>query len=1047
MRYLGGRYRVISLLGGGGMGTVFKVRDLATGCEIALKRLKPEFVGSEENVRLLEIEFKHMSTFSHRHLVRVYDFHSDEEIGAYFTMEFVDGVTIEEYLKPLDQESLYKVALQVCQALDYVHARGFIHGDVKIGNILIAANGDALPQVKLLDFGLVRGSGVDKAGLWGTSHTMAPELIRGGAADGRSDLYAFGVVLYRIVTGRFPFSNGDNLSILRQHLTTTPVQPSTFAADLDPDLDRVILRLLEKNPARRYYSAADLAEVFAGKAQISQGVSAQVARLNSPAHIGRGAELTALVDDYRQVQRGSGRVVMVAGEAGIGKSRLLRELKTTIQLSGGRCLMVSCRDVSGTAFAVLRHLYLMAGGRLEEWPEFPVEACEENRLRREDHLHQLVDLLGLVSAAGQLVMIIEDLQEGDDGTAAMVTHCARVLGESGIKLLLVVSSRTCEPGGLASDPEQFAAGAASIIRLKGLDEGDYVLLLSDILGQKDLPAEFAECLFSETGGNPADTIELLQLLVETGELVRQGNRWVTPGGHGSWSRHIVHLGHAAQARVAALPIEEQEVLRLAAVLGERFSSETLITYSGLSAGVVRSLLLRLVRSGILRREDVSFSFARVSTKQAIYDGLPVDEKVELHERALAMYCHECDDDHDILSCADHICRLIDLGDCENCPDTLAQLLEANQVALRNLQYGAARRYLDHAVTMIPGKVTETTDVELVYRVRIARLRLALNIGDCTMVDADLAALDEMSLLLEPRLRVELFSLRAALAIAAGAVDEAERWCQQARRLLCKYQDPATDAAILLQMGEILKIRGTIKQAQNLYRTAHEIYDSLGDHLHTAECEINIGRICMWTGEQEKAIGYLERARHSYARMKEPVGECRALVNLGVAYSHLNQAGKALEFYRAALAMSRRIGNRRLEGAALLNAGNICTQTGEYESAASYFQESLELHRRVDQRLALIMTIINIGYLKALMGDFNSARQCLQSAAEMAAKEKFKRENSLAKLYLGGVAFFTSNIEEAFLLFQEALELQEQMEDMLGAAEVHNWLSRIYRSAG
>lgn len=1049
-RYIGGRYRIISVLGGGGIGTVFRVRDLATGKEMALKKLRAELAGTADNISCLETEFRHMATFEHKNLVRVYDFHLDPEVGTYFTMDYVDGVDIKTYLTPLDPAKLNKVVYQVCDALDYVHTRGFIHGDVKIGNILVADDRNGEPLVKLLDFGLVRAHGVELAGLWGTFNTMAPELIRGGGADARSDLYSLGIVLFTVVTNRTPFDGRDALTILRQQLTVTPPRVTSLVPELDQDLDRIITRLLEKNPSKRFYSAADLAHVFRERAGEPLEQLVTTPRLNNPNHIGRWAELNDLTESYKEIQKGQGHVVVVLGEAGSGKTRLLREFKTAIQLSGGNCHLVSCRDVPKTPFAPLRELYVQATGSINEWPADLDNTAWNSESQKEVLLNRVFEIWGERARKGSVVIIAEDIYEADNGTSEFLAYCLKILEESGIPLLFVASCREDQlVFGQAImnliSKEHPTKAQSRVIWLRGLVESDHRLLVSEILGQTELPTQFLSKMYDVTGGNPADTIDVLQSLVSTKTLTRQGQRWVLLDQSDIWDTEFKELSATIIARLHVLPLEERDLLTRASILGERFTVEALARLVEMPAEVVRALLLQLARNGFLQRGENSFSFTRPLVRTALSDSIPDPVKIELHQQALELYQESCDDPEALLRSAEHSCHLVSLGYYKELDNVIQLLDNAAELAMNSLMFRDAQKYLDCAVSLIELQPAQQRQLDLEYHIRASRLRLAINIGDPTIVATDLKILDDLPEVLPVKNRIELYSLRTSLAITTGASDEAEHWSLQARRLLSQVDDKLMTAEITVQIGEVSKLRGKLKQAQTAYESALASFTELGDEIKIAECIMNVGRILLWTGEQEASVKYFEQARKMYRDQRNPIGECRAVLNLGVAHGHQNLFAKALELIQEALTMARRLGNRRLEGIALINAGNICTQTGDFEGASSFLQEAIELLSKLNNKLGLTITLINVGYLKAILGEFERAKKCLISAQQLAEKEGLTREVTLAKAYLGGVLFLTGELDNSIAVLQDSLANQNDFEEMHGTAEVHNWLSRIFRS--
>jgi eukaryotic-like serine/threonine-protein kinase len=261
-----GRYRVLAPLGRGGMSSVWRAHDELLGRDVALKLLDDELASSPRARRRFRHEARVAASLDHPGVAAVYD--SGEADGATFiAMALIDGETVAERLErslmPIDEA--LRVAGAVVGALAHAHAHGVIHRDVTSRNIMLARDG----RVLVLDFGLALAAGVSRVSssrtMVGTAAYMAPEVLQGRDADARSDLYGLGVVLHEMLTGRVPFEGERREAITYAALNQEPTPPSRWRAEVMPGLDRVVLRLLAREPTARYASAealmADLAAV------------------------------------------------------------------------------------------------------------------------------------------------------------------------------------------------------------------------------------------------------------------------------------------------------------------------------------------------------------------------------------------------------------------------------------------------------------------------------------------------------------------------------------------------------------------------------------------------------------------------------------------------------------------------------------------------------------------------------------------------------------------------------------------------------------------
>ena len=258
-----GRYEIIEEMGRGAMGVVYRARDTEIGRVVALKVIHTANASPQDIERYKQRfrrEAQAAGRLSHPGIVTIHDIAEDESGQPYIVMEFVEGRPLNLLLGPTARvplDRLLDVGIQVAQALDFAHRNGIIHRDIKPPNILVTPDGRA----KIADFGIARMEGTEltQEGIsLGTPSYMSPEQFRGGAIDGRSDIFSLGAVLYWMFTGTKPFP-GDTITITSfQVAYENPVLPSVAKTDLPKDLDTILTRCLAKNPENRYATCADL---------------------------------------------------------------------------------------------------------------------------------------------------------------------------------------------------------------------------------------------------------------------------------------------------------------------------------------------------------------------------------------------------------------------------------------------------------------------------------------------------------------------------------------------------------------------------------------------------------------------------------------------------------------------------------------------------------------------------------------------------------------------------------------------------------------------
>ena len=655
-----GRYQVLGFLGEGGRKRVYHARDTAEDRDVAVAVFETE--GVEETVLArARREAQAMGRLGeHPHIVSVYD--TGEEAGRpYIVSRYLPGGDVEGQLEAhpdrrLPVDRAVRIAVDVCRALEHAHARGIVHRDIKPVNVWLDENESA----RLGDFGLAatdrRSREAVEGMLVGTVAYLPPEQALGRASDPRSDLYSLGALLYEMLAGQPPFDGDDAVAIISQHLNAEPVAPSRHRSEVPRALDEVVLRLLAKSPDERPESAAVARAQLesAAEAPVEEG-PAEVApenpldRLAGGVFVGRERELDEMRGALEDALGGHGRLLLLVGEPGIGKTRTAEELATYARVRGakvhwGRChegdgapaywpwtqalrSYVREADPVGLAWELgpsapeVAQLVPEVTERLGEVPEPPALEPEQARFRLFDSVS---GFLANASRSRPLVLVLDDLHWADEPSLLLLKFIGRHLSDTG--LLVVGTYRDVELG----RHHPLAATLAELgeieqtrrMALRGLDHEAVERFIVMTAGVA--PPGLAEAVHEQTEGNPFFLGEVVRLLVSEGRLERDGTGWELAIPQGV--REVVGR------RLDRLSPETNDVLTQAAAVGREFEVAVLERVAGCPADEVARALDEATEARVVAesRRPGRFAFSHALVRETLYAEIPGSKRVPLH---------------------------------------------------------------------------------------------------------------------------------------------------------------------------------------------------------------------------------------------------------------------------------------------------------------------------------------------------------------------------------------------------------------------------------
>ncbi|HEV8173323.1 MAG TPA: AAA family ATPase, partial [Actinoplanes sp.] len=546
---------VISELGRGAETVVYLVRR--RGREYALKLLTT--AGNDPRALMaLRREAALLGSVGHPLLPRIFEVGA-AEAGPYLVLEYVDGCPLSQTLQegPLDEARAVRLAIDVVGPLTAAHGAGLVHRDVKPDNIILGPDGTA----RLIDFGLIFRGGAEHDGVAGTLLYGAPEQagMLKRAVDGRSDLYALGAVLFECVTGHPPYRSLDAGELIRMHATAPVPDPQAIRPDLSPTFTAVITKLMAKDPDDRYQSGESLLDDL-HRLAAHPGAVFPVGTAGPPARteplVGRDAEVVQLASRWLKARDGHGGTALVEGVAGVGKSRLVRELTTAIAADGdivlyGKCLPDDPVPLAPLRAAVERCLRVVdrlppqeranaverlrrAAGRggpllgaLSPLLADLVQAPDLSGMDRHDQFVNAVAafLIGLADEFQGALLYLDDVQWLDGLTREVLRQVTSRL--PGTPLLVIATGRddpdsTAAVGRFMNDMD---ATLDTRLRLGPLSREAVADLVAFHLGGLRVAPSVVDELVARIGGNPFTVVEYVRAVIDAGLIVPSWEGW------------------------------------------------------------------------------------------------------------------------------------------------------------------------------------------------------------------------------------------------------------------------------------------------------------------------------------------------------------------------------------------------------------------------------------------------------------------------------------------------------------------------------------------
>lgn len=1028
-----GEHKILSEIGRGACGVVYKAQNPASPDVVALKLLQTDLSASPVETLRFEREFRLTSSCDHPFLVKTHEYGTSHGL-PFYTMELICGEGFNKRFKDLrtsgEVEEFARVVDGIFAGLEHIHEKRIVHRDLKPENVLVNEKNEP----RILDFGLARPQhGEDSHTLTnpgtvvGTVHYLSPEQLSARPLDGRSDLFSVGTMLYEVLAGRLPFNADHPIGVFGQILSQSP-PPLELPEGFPTELNDLVMKLLQKEPSNRYQTAGEAMvawrRVMFGVEEKAKVREVQLPEeLYMPRFVGQAAALEA----FRQAFGSNGpNILLVRGKAGSGKSRFLEEVAALAQARGLTHSGARANTQESTPYQLwipsLRQAFKRPQPAMMPLRQVLTTLLPELGYSKASATSksQLFESMARTLRLQRGLIWLDDIHLADSASLEFLHYLSRRISPED-ELTVIATYNPDIPARFVQRTRDALIGAEFALEtsLVPLTREEIAAKVESMLAGS-LDDASANLLHSETNGNPLYTGEAVKAALAEGRLRNADGRWtLTPPAESPITGSV---RDQLQRQLQSIDPEDREVLRLASLLGFDFDFEVLCEICEIPKMELLDRVLKVSDKGFLiESEEDSFRFGSRALHQILLESIPAEEAGELHRKVAQVLETLQPRSRWVVDIARHY-------EAAGCPENAAtHLLASGAEALRNFAHEDALDFYQRALKVPNDKRTTMSDDLILEKVAKAKQGL----GRFEEAEAQYQ---------------ELLG-RAAATITQVRLRRKIAECQQ---MLGKFQQAhghLTEALDLVGVGQGAKAPKTapMQWVQKLFREISTKFNSnelMSHHLHRVLdrqlSNLFFLRPANWTQE----VFRLALLQEDVAKkLGNPESEAQAQIFLGFVKLHGRELEAATGHWERGLALVTPLRESPYKALLIRNMGLMHLLAGNVARARELCEMTQKISERLSDRPGLTQVRMVLCAVELHWAHFDLALEHARAMLATADDAGLPVFRALGWSYLARATAHNDLHGEALQHLAKAEELAQSMQ--LPYVDMMLWIARAW----